>query len=104
MKIEIKNCWEYTLCGREPGGRNTSELGVCPAALTERFHGINGGKNAGRFCWYIAGTFCNGEIQGTFARKLGNCLKCEFYLEVESEEGRFFILTEDDIHKRYFDE
>ncbi|MDH3390750.1 MAG: hypothetical protein OEL85_03000 [Desulfobulbaceae bacterium] len=27
----------------------------------------------------VAGTLCGGEVQGTFALKLGNCQKCEFY-------------------------
>jgi hypothetical protein len=35
-------------------------------------------------------------IQGTFARKLGNCLSCPFYLQVEKEEDRFFVLFLDD--------
>ncbi|MBE3066651.1 MAG: diguanylate cyclase [Chloroflexi bacterium] len=32
-------------------------------------------------CWLVAGTFCRGEVQGRFAQKLGNCAKCEVYLE-----------------------
>jgi hypothetical protein len=27
----------------------------------------------------MAGTLCGGEIQGSFARKFGNCRKCRFY-------------------------
>ncbi|MBI2304565.1 MAG: hypothetical protein HYU86_07450 [Chloroflexi bacterium] len=30
-------------------------------------------------CWQVAGTFCGGEVQGVFAQKLGNCLKCEVF-------------------------
>jgi hypothetical protein len=32
----------------------------------------------GRPCWAVAGTFCDGEVQGTFAKKLINCMDCDF--------------------------
>lgn len=94
--MEKKNCWEVKNCGRQPGGDKVSELGVCPAAIATEYGGINGGKNGGRYCWAVAGTFCQGEIQGTFARKLSTCLACPFYLRVQQEEGRFFVLLVDD--------
>lgn len=80
------NCWEYQNCGREQNGRRVAELGVCPAALDTSFDGINRGKNGGRVCWAIAGTFCEGEIQGTFADKRDSCVKCEFFKRVNSED------------------
>ena len=73
------NCWEYKKCGRQKGGVSADALGVCPAYTEKRLNGIHGGINAGRACWVIAGTFCSGEVQGTFAIKLGNCQKCDFY-------------------------
>ena len=94
--MQKKNCWEIKNCGREPGGEKSAELGICPAALGKEYDGVNGGKNGGRCCWAIAGTFCGGEIQGTFARKLQSCLACPFYLQVEKEEERFFVLIVDD--------
>ena len=30
-------------------------------------------------CWQIAGTFCGGKVQGTFAQKFGNCTECDVY-------------------------
>ncbi|MGO8782449.1 MAG: hypothetical protein ACLPRH_12610 [Syntrophobacteraceae bacterium] len=27
----------------------------------------------------MAGTLCGGKVQGSFAMKLANCMKCEFY-------------------------
>ena len=92
MMDQKKNCWEVKNCGRQPGGDKVSELGICPASIAEDCDGINHGQNAGRYCWAVAGTFCKGEIQGSFARKLGNCLACPFYQQVEREEERFFIL------------
>ena len=64
-----KNCWEFKKCGRESDGDKINELGVCPACAKQEADGLNGGKNAGRICWAIAGTFCGGEIQGKFAEK-----------------------------------
>jgi hypothetical protein len=81
------NCWEFKKCGREQGGTKASELGVCPASAEPRVKGTNGGKNGGRACWAISGTLCGGNVQGTFAAKVGNCLKCEFYQLVGTEEG-----------------
>lgn len=87
MAMAKQNCWEFRKCGREPGGFKVNELGTCPAATEKRTDGINGGKNGGRACWAITGTLCGGKTQGTFANKVGNCLKCEFYQTVGAEEG-----------------
>jgi hypothetical protein len=81
------NCWEFKKCGREPGGAKAAELGICTATTENRTDGINTGKNGGRSCWAITGTLCGGVIQGSFASKLGNCMKCEFYQIVGNEEG-----------------
>ena len=90
--MSILNCWEVKKCGREPNGIKSKELGVCPAATTNEKNGVNNGINAGRICWRIAGTLCGGAVQGTFAQKAMNCSKCEFYLNVKSEEGHSFII------------
>ena len=82
-----KNCWEVMCCGREPGGKNAKELGVCPAATDERLSGTHGGKCAGRACWVLAGTFCEGDVQGTFAQKYRDCTQCRFFKLVRKEEG-----------------
>lgn len=89
-----KNCWEYKKCGREPGGNKVDDLGVCPTTAEKRLDGANGGKNAGRACWAVAGTMCEGKIQGTFADKQLNCLECDFWRQVVLEEGNDFLLTE----------
>ena len=82
------NCWEFKKCGREPGGAKVTEFGVCPAPITLKANGLNSGKNGGRACWAIAGTFCGGKVQGSFAEKLGNCMQCEFYKLTQKEEGQ----------------
>ena len=62
------NCWEFKTCGREKGGTNSKELGVCPAFSDD-------GKNCAR----LAGTLCGGKVQGTFAMKIDSCIKCDFF-------------------------
>ena len=84
------NCWEAKKCGRQAGGTKTGELGVCPAATDAGHNGINGGKNAGRHCWKVAGTLCGGNVQGTYAQKLVNCVVCEFFKQVKVEEAQSF--------------
>ena len=41
----------------------------------------------------MAGTFCGGEIQGTFAEKRESCLDCDFYDRVQAEEGTANLRT-----------
>lgn len=82
-----QNCWEFKKCGREPGGKNVAELGVCTAAAASKAQGMNHGSNGGRVCWAVAGTLCGGKVQGTFAMKLAGCMACEFYKQVTREEG-----------------
>lgn len=64
----LLSCWEIKKCGREKGGANEKTLGCCPAY-----------PDHGHSCWIIAGTFCSGEIHGTFAQKETVCIECEVY-------------------------
>lgn len=48
---------------------------------------FGGGKNGGRACMYIAGTFCAEVILGTHREEWKNCEKCNFYNLVRREEG-----------------
>ena len=89
MKLEDTvrtNCWEFKNCGRQPGGKRSEELGVCPVTTYEDLHGAHGGRNGGRACWAIAGSLCGGKIQGTYAQKLSNCWRCDFFNAVKKEE------------------
>jgi two-component system NtrC family sensor kinase len=63
-------CWEYMKCGRDKDATLK-----CPAY-----------PDFGRICWVIAGTFCEGKVQGTFAQKYEDCGKCEFYQKVNKKE------------------
>ncbi len=93
MSKNRMNCWEYHGCGREPGGKNALSLGVCPAAKDTSYTGINSGVCAGRFCWAVAGTFCEGKKQGTYAEKQKSCQDCDFFKIVRAEEGTLNLRT-----------
>ena len=82
-----KNCWEFKKCGREPGGAKVQEMGTCPAAMFELADGFCGGKNGGRACVYITGTFCSGTVQGTYREKHKKCDECMFYKKLKEEDG-----------------
>ncbi len=88
---ERMNCWEFMKCGREAGGPNAEEMGVCPAAIDSSVDGMNGGANGGRICWAVAGTFCGGAVQGEFATKIANCISCDFYNQALNEETEFIM-------------
>ncbi len=66
------NCWEYMKCGRD-----TDATTKCPSY-----------PHFGRVCWVVAGTFCEGKVQGTFAQKYENCGKCDFYQSVKKLRER----------------
>ena len=88
------NCWEYKKCGRELQGPNTAELGVCPAYNEKKLNGVHDGMNAGRSCWVVEGTMCGGNVQGTYALKEKNCLRCDFHnLVYEEEFNNFNFMT-----------
>jgi hypothetical protein len=63
-------CWEFMKCKRD---RNNEVK--CPAY-----------PNFGRVCWVVAGTFCEGKVQGTFAQKYQNCRRCDFFKKRQCKE------------------
>jgi hypothetical protein len=93
--IKKLNCWEIEKCGREPGGAKIAEHGECPAATETSANGINEGKNGGRICWAIAGTFCSEKAKGISAKEKFTCMSCDFFKLVNEEEdiNDYEILT-----------
>lgn len=85
------NCWELLDCGRVPGGKHVDK-GICPVFTESQYNGVNHGHNGGRICWAVSGTFCKGEVQGSFAQKKLTCMTCPVYKEVKVEENKDFIL------------
>ena len=86
------NCWEFKKCGREPGGRLASRLGVCPAASFPAADGYLGGRSGGRACCFVAGTLCEEVLQGTYRDKSEHCWDCDFYRLLRHEHGASFSI------------
>ncbi|MHB8880661.1 MAG: ATP-binding protein [Thermodesulfovibrionales bacterium] len=68
LEVEVENprlvkCWERLDCVKKD----------CPS-----YGGVR--------CWAVAGTFCHGEVQGSFAQKIGDCRKCIVYRESCGDE------------------
>lgn len=63
----LGTCWRKLDCDYED----------CPV------HGMENAR-----CWLIAGTFCRGQVQGKFARKLQDCRLCEVYREATRDPVR----------------
>ena len=53
----------------------------------------NGSLYAERFCWAVTGAIFGGVQQGSYERKLMDCLACDFLTQVNEDEGRNFILS-----------
>ena len=81
-----ENCWEFMKCGMD----DSSKLGLCPAVTEAKAHAVNGGKNGGRVCWAVEGTYCAGKKQGTYAQKVLLCCDCDFRKKVQEEERSKF--------------
>lgn len=95
------NCWEFYSCGKEEGGVNVGPEGPCPASTFEAANNFMGGKNGGRACAYIAGTFCSQTLEGTqrnfcqsslAINQFKLCTDCDFYHLLRKEEKDKFSL------------
>ena len=73
-KIELiskkQNCWEYMKCEGPRDDQLATRSGICRSSTREIFNEINSGKNGGRICFAVVGTFSSKEIQGLFAKEL----------------------------------
>ena len=69
------NCWEFMRCGRESGGRNVDQLGICPAYPDD-----------GKRCENVVGTFCD-LVQGLYASKNSSCQECPFYNSMHFDQN-----------------
>ena len=87
------NCWEFKKCGMEWSGEIPPAPDVCPASVNSLLNGVHDGTNAGRACWVVSGTMCEGRLQGAFAQKYRDCGACDFYKKVLEEEGAGFKMT-----------
>jgi hypothetical protein len=66
----LRNCWE--LCS-------------CPRVWKDKCAAWEYG--AGKLCWLVNGTFCQGEVQPDWSAKMETCLRCKL---LQSEMPSFF--------------
>jgi hypothetical protein len=97
MDNRLPNCWEIKNCGREKGGDRVEELGECVASK----------EGMGHSCWAVAGTLCDVEVRGTFARRLLLCNICEVFQLYNRQQGArrkevIRLCPEEELHYLYF--
>jgi hypothetical protein len=85
------NCWEF---------KNCSKKNECPAYSFELGDGFLQGKNGGRACCFVTGTFCEKTLQGLYKDKEKSCSDCEFFNILKKEHGSDFSVTR---FKRYME-
>lgn len=68
------NCWEYTGCGFEKGGKNAAAQGTCPAY-----------PNRGNMCLSLENTKCHLACANLPTTKWGVCKQCNFYRDILSK-------------------
>ncbi len=69
---DIKECWTLLNCDKK----------VCPAYKSDNLR-----------CWQIAGTHCNGQIQGDMASKIKECEQCEVYKTASGDEVKQITMS-----------
>lgn len=75
------NCWEFTNCGREPGGVLADREGVCSVATALHHDGENDGRAGGRVCWKLQRDG-NISVVCSQLRLITICNECAFYRRV----------------------
>ena len=81
------NCWEVMKCGKGLSENDNSKYNSCPITTATSANGLNGGVNAGRICWIMAESCCNGEVKCSKLHRKDSCFSCEFRYKVTAEEG-----------------
>lgn len=66
-EFETPRCWKLKNCTKRQ----------CPSFGNEDYR-----------CWLLAGTLCNGEVQGEFASKYQSCLECDVFKVIHDEPLR----------------
>ncbi|MBS1151202.1 MAG: hybrid sensor histidine kinase/response regulator, partial [Myxococcaceae bacterium] len=79
-------------CGRQAGGSNARQQGICPAGVDVATPGPNRGLGGGRICWSVAGTYCTSPTGNDAQSTRVSCTGCEVFKQVQQEEGAAFEL------------
>ncbi|MBF0108977.1 MAG: hypothetical protein HQL76_07375 [Magnetococcales bacterium] len=81
------NCWEVKRCGFDKAGPGDT---VCPAVTWEEADGFLGGRNGGRACFFIPGTFCGKDGPCSTRDKAEICVQCRFFHDLKENYGAAF--------------
>ncbi len=68
----LKECWTLLNCDKRE----------CPAYKSDNLR-----------CWQVAGTHCNGQIQGDMASKIKECEQCEVYKAASGDEVKRITMS-----------
>ena len=90
---EKLNCWNFMGCGLRMNGitPNPGDAGLCPVFIDKESDGMHSGRKAGRVCWTVLNTICNGSVQRTYRQKYETCSNCDFYRYVLDDEAANFL-------------
>lgn len=92
------NCWEFKKCGREPGGRNIAQYGICSIPVAVDSDGMNDGKNGGRACWLWRESACGDIMRKCSVEEIRECRECDFYKSVsETHDNSIACERRDDL-------
>ena len=70
------NCWEYKKCGQEK--LDDRDKNKCPVVKLADF-------GAGKVCWLIHASRCDGKLQGGAGSKYMDCKKCSFFKKMHQK-------------------
>jgi len=87
---DLSNCWQFKKCGREPGGKDALQSGICPVALETEADGLHNGENGGRCCWVLTDSACQENPHDLCLETIRKCRECDFYLFIEKSEKLLF--------------
>jgi hypothetical protein len=59
------------------GGRLCWDIQACPMDLREKCPAWE--FQCGHLCWFISGTMCKGEVQGSWENKMKICRECKVF-------------------------
>ena len=75
-------CWEVMKCNNQTN---------CVVAINVKYHNLHDGKNAGRACWLVAGTFSKDKSnKNSCINKVSTCMNCNFFAMVQEQEQLSF--------------
>jgi DNA-binding XRE family transcriptional regulator len=63
--------------GSKDGGKHCWDIQACPMEVREKCPAWE--FQSGHLCWFISGTMCKGEVQGSWENKMQICRECKVF-------------------------